>query len=100
MPIKTIATPPILEYGENWQSAKIGQMKLQDWLDQQEPKMSATAFAKRVGLDVSTITRVMNGERRPEWPTLDKILAATDGAVTPNDFIPETDDAIEQRAVN
>jgi transcriptional regulator with XRE-family HTH domain len=75
-------------------------MKLSDWLDQQEPKMSATAFAKRVGLDVSTITRAMNGERRPEWPTLDKIFAATEGAVTPNDFIPETADEAEQRAVN
>lgn len=64
-------------------------MKLSDWLKTKD--MSATAFAKKAELDVSTVTRVINGERRPEWGTLDKIMTATNGEVTPNDFIPEAD---------
>lgn len=64
-------------------------MKLKQWLDDRD--MTATAFAKLADLDVSTVTRVINGERRPEWQTLDKILAATSGEVTPNDFVPESE---------
>lgn len=64
-------------------------MKLRQWLDDRD--MTATAFAKAAGLDVSTITRVINGERRPDWSTLTKILDATNGEVTPNDFIPEAE---------
>lgn len=63
--------------------------------------MTATAFAKKADLDVSTVTRVINGERRPDWSTLGKILDATNGEVTPNDFIPDSDPphTSEMRAV-
>lgn len=66
-------------------------MKLSEWLKQNE--LTATAFAKAAGLDVSTVTRSINGQRRPEWDTLDKIRAATNGEVTPNDFIPDQESA-------
>lgn len=48
--------------------------------------LTATALATETGLAVSTITRLVRGERRPEWDTLAKITAATGGKVQPNDF--------------
>ena len=60
-------------------------MKLSEWLETNN--LTASAFADQLGVSVSTVTRCMNGQRRPEWPTLDAILKATGGAVTPNDFL-------------
>ncbi len=60
-------------------------MKLTDWLESQN--LTASAFADQLGVSVSTVTRCMNGQRRPEWQTLDAIYKATGGQVTPNDFL-------------
>ena len=60
-------------------------MKLSDWLEMKN--LTASAFADQVRVSVSTVTRCMNGQRRPEWPTLEAIFKATNGAVTPNDFL-------------
>lgn len=48
-------------------------------------------FASRVGVDRTTISRLRNGKVRPDWKTLDAIVAVTDGAVTPNDFLTAAD---------
>lgn len=60
-------------------------MDLQTWLTENE--MTATAFAEKAGVAVSTITRAIRRERRPDWDTLEAIGRATGGAVTPNDFM-------------
>mgnify|MGYP002622295221 CR=1 FL=1 len=65
-------------------------MKLTDWLESNN--LTASAFAEQLGVSVSTVTRCMNGQRRPEWQTLDAIFKATGGQVTPNDFL--ADDAV------
>ena len=80
---KILLTPPL----PLWQYTN---MKLTHWLKQQE--LTPSAFAATTGLAVSTITRAINGDRRPEWPTLDKISEATGGAVMPNDFVPGSTD--------
>ena len=65
-------------------------MKLADWLESNN--LTASAFAEQLGVSVSTVTRCMNGQRRPEWQTLDAIYKATGGQVTPNDFL--SDDTV------
>ncbi len=70
-------------------------MKLTDWLESQN--LTASAFADQLGVSVSTVTRCMNGQRRPEWQTLDAIYKATGGQVTPNDFL--SDDTALPEAV-
>lgn len=60
-------------------------MKLDEWL--KSNNLTAAAFADISGLSQATISRAINGKRRPDWSTLDTIMAATNGAVTPNDFV-------------
>jgi transcriptional regulator with XRE-family HTH domain len=50
--------------------------------------LSPSKFAERVGVPPSTITRVLSGDREPGLGLLKKIHSATNGAVTPNDFLP------------
>ena len=45
-------------------------------------------FAMTMGVPPSTIMRLLKGERSPSLVLLDKIMRATGGAVTPNDFLP------------
>lgn len=61
-------------------------MKLSEYLTLKD--LTATDFAKKAGLQVSTITRILRGERRPEWSTLSKIQKASGNKVRPNDFAP------------
>lgn len=58
--------------------------KLQAWLS--ERHMSHEAFADMIGTDRSAVTRYVNG-RMPRQHILRKIVEATDGAVTANDFV-------------
>lgn len=67
-------------------------MTLQDYLSAKH--ILASHFADRIGVSVSTITRLLPSDgkkqtRRPGWDLIEKIAAATDGAVTANDFMPE-----------
>lgn len=62
-------------------------MRLTEYLAANSLKPSA--FAAKVGVPASTILRILNRERDPGLELLTKIMAATNGAVTPNDFIPE-----------
>jgi transcriptional regulator with XRE-family HTH domain len=59
-------------------------MTLKDYLASQG--LTATEFAKKLGVSASTITRAIKKERRPTWTTLEKIRAATGNRVQPNDF--------------
>lgn len=64
--------------GKSWS------MKLTDYLARE--KMTATAFAARINVPVSTVTRLLANERSPRLDLLVKIRTATSGEVTPNDF--------------
>ena len=55
--------------------------------------LKASAFAARLGVDRSTVGRWLSGVQRPDWDTLEKIHAATGGAVTANDFMGTTTSA-------
>lgn len=49
-------------------------------------KMSPADFAGRMGKPVSTVTRLLNGERKPGFELLAAIAEATGNEVQPNDF--------------
>lgn len=59
-------------------------MQIAQWLKEQD--VTATAFAARIGVSISTVTRIARGEVTPSPDTLRKIMAETGGAVTANDF--------------
>lgn len=68
-------------------------MKLEHYLASREPPLSPAAFARVIERDKSTVTRLCNGERRPDPETMQRILDATNGVVTPNDFFSITKSA-------
>lgn len=61
-------------------------MKLADYLS--EHAITDGDFADRIGVDRSSVSRLRRGITRPDWPTIERIIAATNGAVTANDFLP------------
>lgn len=52
--------------------------------------MSDAEFGALIGRDQSTVSRLRRGKTRPDWATMHVIADKTDGAVTPNDFLPES----------
>ena len=71
-------------------------MKLEKYLYQVGIKPAE--FAARIGVDVSAVTRWMAGTRKPEWKRMPDIVAATGGAVMPNDFLDVPDDDASDEA--
>jgi predicted transcriptional regulator len=60
-------------------------MKLAEYLGKRG--VSPSRFAAEAGLQPSTIFRILSGERpTPSIETLTKIMRASNGEVTPNDF--------------
>lgn len=59
-------------------------MKLADYLS--ETNKTVTAFAREIDEAQPTVSRYVNGQRIPEPAIMSKIVQATDGRVTPNDF--------------
>lgn len=59
-------------------------MRLSDYLEKN--RLTQTAFAELIGADQGQIARYVSGERLPRRDLMQKIIDATDGAVTPNDF--------------
>lgn len=66
-------------------------MRLGEWLAAQ--KMSNTKFAELLGVDKSMVGRWVSGDVRPGWDTIPRIIDATGGEVTANDFLPTPPDA-------
>lgn len=68
-------------------------MKLSDYLAKEG--LSPDQFAERLGVHRTTITRYLNGSRRPERDLERKVMEITRGAVTPIDFmeLPESQGA-------
>lgn len=52
-------------------------------------KITYEAFGKRIGRDHTAVSRYVNGKRLPNRVTMRKIIDATGGAVTANDFLDE-----------
>lgn len=63
-------------------------MKLSDYLTWKS--ITPETFAARLKVDVVTVRRYLRGTRRPRWGVMDRIVTATDGMVTANDFAPGT----------
>jgi hypothetical protein len=64
-----------------------GMTKLDQYLA--ENNLSSPVFADQVGIAASTVWRLRRGDTLPDWETIRRIIAATGGAVTPNDFLPD-----------
>lgn len=62
-------------------------MTLQEYLT--EKNLRPSTFAVTASLAPSIVIRILNGERAPSLETMRKIMAATDGLVTPNDYLTE-----------
>jgi transcriptional regulator with XRE-family HTH domain len=62
-------------------------MKLAVYLT--ERGISDADFGAKIGRSRSSVSRLRRGETQPDWVTAAKIMSETNGAVTPNDFLPE-----------
>jgi transcriptional regulator with XRE-family HTH domain len=61
-------------------------MKLGDYL--RERNITLEAFGGRIGVDESTVSRYVTGERVPRPLIMAEIIRETGGLVTANDFVP------------
>lgn len=52
-----------------------------------ETQMNMSEFARRVGVKPQTIQRYVKQGRAPEWAVMERIVLATAGKVTANDFL-------------
>lgn len=59
-------------------------MKLRRYLDDQD--IPVALFARRIGVSVQALYRYLHGDRLPQRKVMDRIIRATRGKVTPNDF--------------
>lgn len=66
-------------------------MKLSAYLA--DADMKDEDFAAKVGCDRTTIFRIRTEQTRPSHPLMERIIAATAGAVQPNDFFDLPDEA-------
>lgn len=62
----------------------MARMKLGEWLSQHS--VTPIEFAARIGRHRTTVVRLVRGLTTPDPDTMQAILTATDGVVTPNDF--------------
>jgi hypothetical protein len=60
--------------------------ELTAWLDRPEAP-SRSAFAVSIGVTRMTLLRYEKGLRKPKPPVMDRIVIATDGAVTANAWL-------------
>ena len=56
-------------------------MRLNEWKSGQ-PGMTTASLAALCGVQRVAMHRIMSGETLPRWSTMDRIVRATDGAVT------------------
>ena len=60
-------------------------MKLRDYLSSHG--LTTADFAEVIGVSQASVSRYASGARRPEWTVLGRIVMATNGRVTANDFM-------------
>lgn len=66
-------------------SGTVERMRLRDWL--KSVNKPVEAFAHEIGVNRRTVYKYLAGHR-PHWHELERIFVATEGRVTPNDFLP------------
>lgn len=71
-------------------------MTLAEYLSKHE--ITDEAFAAKVGLSQSQISRLKRGKSRPSWPALAAITSVTGGKVTADDFFPGMKSTRKRRA--
>ena len=59
-------------------------MYLKDYI--REQRLSMRRFARKAGLSVSAVSRIIKNERFPQPETMRRIFLATDGRVKADDF--------------
>ena len=59
-------------------------MKLKQYIRQ--ARMTQTQFAKQTRLSLSSLSRIINGERQPSLRVMQIIFRATDGKVRADDY--------------
>jgi hypothetical protein len=64
-------------------------MTLSEYLDWKN--LTETEFGSLIGRSQSAVNKLKNSKRRPDWETLTRIVAVTDGAVTWQDFVSSKD---------
>ncbi|HET7411645.1 MAG TPA: helix-turn-helix transcriptional regulator [Pararhizobium sp.] len=69
-------------------------MKLRTYL--KEHSETATAFASRIGVSVSSVSRLANGKREPDLELALKIRDATGGLVQFEDMLKPANDPPQQ----
>lgn len=74
--------PPVDDVLAVWQFPA---MTLAEWLSLNDVRPST--LAERMGVPPSTVIRVLKRQREPGLDLMRKIAEATDGQVTPNDFL-------------
>ena len=62
-------------------------MKLTRYISQN--KIDKAVFADDVGVTIQSLYRYLSGDRFPKPEIIQKIIAATNGEVTANDFLPD-----------
>jgi DNA-binding transcriptional regulator YdaS (Cro superfamily) len=60
-------------------------MQLRAYLDREG--IAADDFAAKIGVDPVSVHRYLRGVRRPKWTVMGRIIKATSGEVTANDFV-------------
>lgn len=81
MALTIIGSGGLTELPEN---GSIEVMQLTDYLKQQGE--SATAFGLRAKISAASMSRILRGSQVPRADIMSRIVAATGGAVQPNDF--------------
>lgn len=71
-------------------------MKLKNYL--QENNITQYKFAKRTGLRLSTISRIIKGQRFPRPHTMNLIEIASEGQVKANDFMKEAQERMLEKS--
>lgn len=71
-------------------------MRLADYLS--DHKIKDATFAAQIGVTRQAVGRYKFGERKPEWAILQRIANATEGHVTPNDFLDAPEGGPEDEA--
>ncbi len=62
-------------------------MRLSAYLDSK--KIPEATFAGMIGVSAKAVRHWLDGSRIPRSAQMQNIVGATDGAVTPNDFLPQ-----------
>ena len=73
-------------------------MILSEYLEKHEP--TVVAFAQKVGVKRGAIYSWLNGKKTPDPVTMQRIFAATNGLVTPNDLLGIDTDGITEASAS